>query len=94
MPTPTTTDLILTVAREGLYLAMLLAAPILLAALAAGLVIGVLQAMTQVHEHSIGFVPKAAVVVMAVSMAAPWIGRQLVAFTTSVLELIPQLGSL
>jgi flagellar biosynthesis protein FliQ len=63
MSSPTTVDLVLRVIREGLLLVLLLSAPPLLASLLVGLVVGVLQAATQVQDQTVAFVPKLVVVV-------------------------------
>ncbi len=85
-------DAILTVAREGLYLLVLLVAPPVGAAVVAGLAVSVVQAATQVQEQTVGFAVRGAAVVVALLAAAPWIGDQLVDFTTVVLAMIRDVG--
>jgi flagellar biosynthetic protein FliQ len=85
----TSADYLLRVAREGLYLAVLLSAPPVLASLAVGLVISLLQATTQIQEQTLTFAPKVVAVLVALVVAAPWIGAQLVRFTAAVLDAIP-----
>jgi flagellar biosynthesis protein FliQ len=85
-------DVLLMVAREGLYLVLLLSAPMVVAALLIGLVTSVLQATTQLQDASLGFVPRLVVVLLALLAASPWIGAQLVRFTTAVLEGVPYVG--
>jgi flagellar biosynthetic protein FliQ len=85
-------EILLMVAREGLYLVLLLSAPMVLAALAIGLVTSVLQAATQLQDASLGFVPRLVVVLLALVAASPWIGAQLVRFTAAVLEGVPYVG--
>lgn len=87
------TDVLLHVAREGLYLVLLLSAPMVLAAAAVGLLTSALQAATQLHDFALGFVPRMLAVLVALLAASPWIGTQLVRFTTAVMESVPYVGS-
>ena len=70
----------LDVLREGMMLALVLSAPALLAALAVGLVVGALQAATQIHEGTVAFVPRLVAVFAALILAGPWMGASLVRF--------------
>lgn len=81
------TGTLLHLAREALLLALLLSAPPLLAALAVGLVTGLLQAVTQVQEQALGAVPRIAAVLGALVVAGPWIGARLARFAADVLSL-------
>ena len=74
----------LDVLREGLMLALVLSAPVLLSALLVGLVVGALQAATQIHETTVGFVPRVVAVFAALLLAGPWMGASLVRFTERV----------
>lgn len=69
-----------------------MAGPILLVALAAGLIIGVLQAATQVNEFTLAFVPKLLAVLVALGLLGPWLLGSLVAFTLNLYGLLPQVG--
>jgi len=79
------------VAREGLYLVLLVSAPAVLASLAAGLITGVLQATTQLQDHTISFVPRIVAVFGALAVAGPWIGAQIVTFSQTLYQGIPLL---
>jgi flagellar biosynthetic protein FliQ len=63
---------------------LLLAAPPLAASLLVGVVIGVFQAATQIHELTLTFVPKILLVLLVTSFAAPWMLELLVNFTTGL----------
>jgi type III secretory pathway component EscS len=78
---------LLALGREALVLVLLLSAPPLAAALATGLVTGVLQAATQVQEPTVGVVPRLAAVLLALGAAAPWIGARVCRFAGACLEL-------
>jgi flagellar biosynthetic protein FliQ len=63
---------------------LMLAAPPLAASLLVGVVIGVFQAATQIHELTLTFVPKILLVLLVTSFAAPWMLELLVNFTTGL----------
>ncbi len=83
---------LLHVAREALVVALLVSAPPLAAALAVGTVTGVLQAATQVQEPSIGVVPRLVAVVLALAVAAPWIGARVARFAAECLQLVQRVA--
>ena len=66
--------------REALLLALWISAPPLAAALLSGLVMGALQAATQIQEPSVAVVPRLCAVLGALVLAAPWSGAQVVRF--------------
>lgn len=84
--------LVLRAAREGLLLVLLLSAPPLLASMAVGLVVGVVQAATQIQDQALSFVPKLVVVLLVLAAMGPLLGAQLVRFMQSLLLAIPALG--
>jgi flagellar biosynthesis protein FliQ len=83
---------ILHVGREALLLVLAVSAPPLLAALAVGLVTGVLQAVTQIQEPTVGVVPRLGAVFVALAVAAPWIGARVTQFARSCLDLVPRIA--
>ncbi len=83
---------LLHVAREALVVALLVSAPPLAAALAVGVVTGVLQAATQVQEPTIGVVPRLVAVVVALAAAAPWIGARVARFAADCLDLVQRVA--
>jgi flagellar biosynthetic protein FliQ len=68
------------------------AGPVLAVALAAGLVIGILQAATQINEFTLAFVPKLLAVFAALAVLGPWLLGSLAAFTVNLYGLLPQIG--
>ena len=78
--------------REALVLVLLCSAPPVVAALAAGVLMGFLQTATQVRDATISTVPKLIAALVALALAGPWIGRHLVALMRAVLEAVPGLG--
>jgi len=84
-----TTDLIMGIAAETMKVTLLVSAPILLVGLIVGIVISVFQAVTQVHEMTLTFVPKIIAVMLALLVAAPWMLDMLVSFTHNLFSNIP-----
>jgi flagellar biosynthesis protein FliQ len=84
---------LLQVAREAVYLVLLLSLPPLLAGLLLSLVTAALQSVTQVHEQTLTLVPRLLAVLLTMAVAGPWIGAQLVRFTTNLLALLPAVAA-
>lgn len=68
--------------QQTLKLALLLAAPMLLLALAAGLLIAIFQAVTSIHEMTLTFIPKILAVVVGLFLFLPWMVQKMLAFAT------------
>jgi flagellar biosynthesis protein FliQ len=83
---------LLALGREAVVVVLLVSAPPLLAALAVGLVTGVLQAATQVHEPALGVVPRLLAVFGALGVAAPWIGARVTRFASACIDLFPRIA--
>ncbi|PXV52593.1 flagellar biosynthetic protein FliQ [Dyella jiangningensis] len=75
--------------QHALYVAMMVAAPLLLTALAVGLIIGVVQAATQINEMTLSFIPKVIAMAAVALIAGPWMLRTLVQFTHQLIESLP-----
>jgi flagellar biosynthesis protein FliQ len=82
-------EFILRAVREGLLLVILLSAPPLLASLLVGLVVGMLQTATQVHEQTLMLVPKLLAVGIVTVAMGPALGAQLLRFSHALLLAIP-----
>ena len=67
--------------RRTLMVTLMVSTPILLVGMGVGLVISILQAVTQVQEQTLSFVPKIIAMVLAVGLFLPWIVRQLMVFS-------------
>ena len=78
---------LLALGREALLVSLTVSAPPLLTALTVGLLVGVLQAATQVQEPAVGVVPRNAAVLAALAVAGPWIAVRLVRFAETAFEL-------
>ena len=71
------TDLI----RQTLLLALVVSAPMLIIGLVVGVVVSLLQAVTQIQEQTLTFVPKIAAMVAAAMLLMPWIGHRLLEYS-------------
>ena len=78
-------DLPSSLLREGLALLGLVGAPLFAAAIIVGLVVGVLQAATQVNDPATGFLPRAAAAVIVCWAAGPWMAERLARFLAGAL---------
>ena len=85
-------DVVIHIFMDATELALKVALPILLAGLVVGLVISVFQAVTQIQEMTLSFIPKILAVAVVAIVAGPWMLDQLVAYTTQLYQGIPQLA--
>lgn len=81
----------LTQLAQGLYMVLLLAMPLLLAVLATGVVVGILQAATSINEPTVAFVAKVIALVAVVALTGNFLLGRLVSFTTELFQQIPHL---
>jgi flagellar biosynthesis protein FliQ len=84
-----TPEYVMELAHKTLLVTAMIAAPLLLIALLAGLVIGMLQAATQINESTLSFIPKLMLLVVTLFAAGPWILRVLIDFTRDLYASIP-----
>ncbi|MBC19073.1 MAG: flagellar biosynthetic protein FliQ [Planctomycetaceae bacterium] len=77
------------IGRDAILLMLLASAPILITGLIVGLITGFFQAVTQINEQSISFIPKLLAVVLVVSLLLPWILNQLVHYSVKLISEIP-----
>ena len=80
----------LSLGREAIFIALLVCAPALLLGLVTGLVVSVFQAVTQIQEPTLAFIPKIVVVALAILLFGPFMLALLTDFTTRVFAGIPQ----
>ena len=84
-----TPENVMDLAHHMLLVTAMIAAPLLLIALIAGLIIGMFQAATQINEATLSFIPKLLLLVLTLFAAGPWILRVLVDFTRDLYSSIP-----
>lgn len=79
---------IMNVVTKGVVTGAMIAGPILIASLLVGLIISVFQAVTQIQEQTLTFVPKLIIIVCIVVFGGPWMLNKLVVLTTELLSMI------
>lgn len=77
------------VTNQAVKVTMMLAAPMLIGALLVGILVSLFQAVTQINEQTLSFVPKILVIVIAMVIAAPWMMETLTSFTADLYTSIP-----
>ena len=77
--------------RSAIQTALVIAAPMLVAALLVGLVVGLLQAVTSIQEQTLTFIPKLLVMTGVFALLLPWILSQLVQYLASIIKSLPTL---
>ena len=82
-------QLVVDLARNAVMLALLVAGPMLVVALGVGLVISIVQAVTQIQEQTLAFVPKLILVGGAFIVGMPWLLQILIKFTRQIIGGIP-----
>ena len=86
-----TPETVITIGQQALWVTMLIASPLLLSALAVGVLVGMFQAATQINEITMSFIPKLLVLVIALSIAGPWMLSVIMSFMRQLVERIPSL---
>lgn len=84
-----TQEVVAEIGQRAIFVTLELAAPVLVFALVAGLVVSVLQAMTQIQEMTLALVPKILAVIIALVLFGPWMLRILVEFTRELFSNLP-----
>ena len=82
---------VLTTGQEAMTLLLMVAAPILAVVLIVGLLVSIFQAITQIHEQTLSFVPKLIAAVVVFAIAGPWMLTTLVDYIKRMFESIPSL---
>jgi flagellar biosynthetic protein FliQ len=81
-----TEELIMRLGQETLKTTAMVSAPILGAALVTGLVVSILQAVTQINEATLTFIPKMIIIGIVIILAGPWMLDTISQFTISLFE--------
>lgn len=84
-----TQDTVMQLASQTLWVTILLAGPLLLSALAVGLLVGMFQAATQINEMTLSFIPKLGILVAALLIFGPFMLSTIVDFTQTLIHEIP-----
>lgn len=86
-----TPEVVMTLGQRALEMALMLAAPMLLAALVIGLLVGIFQAATQINEMTLSFIPKLLGLATVLVVAGPWMLKELISYTRVLIESIPSM---
>ncbi len=84
-------QVVLTAGRDALVMLLMVSLPVLLTVLVVGLLVSIFQAITQIHETTLSFVPKLIAAVVVFAIAGPWMLSTLVDYIRRTLESIPSL---
>ena len=84
-------DVVINVSMQALQLAFMVALPLLLVALVVGLAVSVFQAVTQIQEQTLSFIPKIIAMGVTLVVGGPWMLNQLVTYTERLYGSIPTL---
>jgi flagellar biosynthetic protein FliQ len=86
-----TPGVVMEIGRQALEVTLVLAAPMLLAALIVGLIVSIFQAATQLNEATLQFVPKLVVMFLVLILVGPWMLQYMMDYIQRLFESIPQL---
>ena len=86
-----TPETVITLIQRAMEVLVLLAGPILLSVLAAGLIVSVFQAATQINEATLSFIPKLLIAFLVFVLAGPWMIGVITDYTTRLFQSIPSL---
>jgi flagellar biosynthetic protein FliQ len=84
-------QLVVELARNAVMTAVMLAGPLLIVALGVGLLVSIIQAVTQLQEQTLSFVPKLLAVGVVMLLALPWMMQVIVKYTVTLFRSIPSL---
>jgi flagellar biosynthetic protein FliQ len=79
-------ELVMTLGQETIKTTLLLSAPLLLCALIVGLIVSVFQAVTQINEATLSFIPKIVAICVMIIFCAPWMLDVITKFTTTIFD--------
>jgi flagellar biosynthetic protein FliQ len=84
-------DTVVSLVVDAMGVSLKLALPLLLVALVVGLAVSIFQAVTQIQEQTLTFIPKVAAIAAVIVVAGPWMLGQIVSYTQNLYEQIPSL---
>ena len=84
---------VLTIMQQAIYTILKVGAPLMITALVVGLLISIFQAMTQINEQTLVFVPKILAVLLALVLFGSWMMTTLIEFTVKLFDSLPTLLS-
>ena len=84
-----TPDVAIELGRSALVTSLMIGAPVLVTGMAVGLLIGLFQALTQIQEQTVAFVPKIVAMVLALGITLPWLINVMIQYSTEMISGIP-----
>jgi flagellar biosynthetic protein FliQ len=84
-----TPEYVIQLGQESMMLVLKIGGPILIVALVVGLAVSIFQAVTQIHEMTLTFIPKIVAVGLTILLILPWMMQQVVDFTHRLISSIP-----
>ena len=88
-----TESMVMDLGRSALTIMLILSLPLLGVSLVVGLVVSLFQAVTQIQEVTLTFVPKILGIILVVALLGPWMFQQLLSFTITLFDIIPRLAA-
>jgi flagellar biosynthesis protein FliQ len=79
------------VVNQAIKVTLMLAAPMLIGALLVGILVSIFQAVTQINEQTLSFIPKILVIIAALVIFSPWMMETIVSYTRDLFTSIPEL---
>jgi flagellar biosynthetic protein FliQ len=83
-------EFVIEITNEALKVTMMLAGPMLIGALVIGIMVSIFQAVTQINEQTLSFIPKIVIIVTVLVISSPWMMETLTSFTRELIISIPQ----
>ncbi|RST75498.1 flagellar biosynthetic protein FliQ [Siminovitchia acidinfaciens] len=77
---------VISLAGKGVFTILIVAGPLLLLALAVGLIVSIFQATTQIQEQTLAFIPKIIAVLLGIVFFGPWMLSRMLSYTTDIFQ--------
>ena len=84
-----TQEMVIALMKNTLWTMLVIAGPILILGLVAGVLVGIFQAVTQIQEMTLTFIPKILLVALALALFLPWMLNRMITFTLEIFQKIP-----
>lgn len=84
-------DFVVEVVNQAIKITLMLSAPMLIGALVVGVVVSIFQAVTQINEQTLSFIPKILVIIATLVIFSPWMMETMVSYTRELILSIPEL---
>jgi flagellar biosynthesis protein FliQ len=84
-------DFVVEVVNQAIKITLMLSAPMLIGALVVGVLVSIFQAVTQINEQTLSFIPKILVIIAALVIFSPWMMETMVTYTQDLFTSIPEL---